>query len=257
MPPVPVIEVKNLDFGYTPDVLNLENVSFTVNAGAFGCIVGPNGGGKSTLLKLLLGLLKPQSGSIQVFGSSPEIARTRIGYMPQYHLLDDVFPATVLEVALMGRLKPGMCGAYRREDVECARDALREMECSQLEKRRFSALSGGQKQRVLIARALAGKPDLLLLDEPTANIDPGAEERFYATLAELRRRMTVLTVSHDLGFVMREVDQIICVNRQVQIHQAADFTAETANQIYHHQVNLIRHEHSCFCHCQAEGENRS
>jgi ABC-type bacteriocin/lantibiotic exporter with double-glycine peptidase domain len=118
-----------------------------------------------------------------------------------------------------------------------------------------SNVSGGQRQRVLIARALACQPEILFLDEPTANIDPGAEEQFYATLEELRKRMTVLTVSHDLGFVNSQVDSIICVNKVVSLHHAASFTAETANAIYHHEVNLIQHEHSCFCCC--ENERRS
>jgi ABC-type Mn2+/Zn2+ transport system ATPase subunit len=127
--------------------------------------------------------------------------------------------------------------------------ALEELGIADLADRSFADLSGGQRQRVLIARALACHPRLLLLDEPTANIDPGAEEQFYATLAVLRKRMTVLTVSHDLGFVNRETDVIICVNRKVSVHQAENFTAEAADAVYHHEMNFIRHDHDCFCHC--------
>jgi zinc transport system ATP-binding protein len=169
--------------------------------------------------------------------------------MPQYHKLDAAFPVSVLEVALMGRMRRNFWGRYTREDRQAALAALDEMGIADLEKRSFSALSGGPRQRVLIARALAGEPELLLLDEPTANIDPGAEEQFYATLAILRKRMTVLTVSHDLGFVNRETDVIICVNRKVSVHRAENFTAETADAVYHHEMNFIRHDHECFCHC--------
>ena len=142
---------------------------------------------------------------------------------------------------------------YTGDDRRAARRALEEIGMAQLADRSFSSLSGGQRQRVLIARARACDPELLLLDEPTANIDPGAEERFYGLLDELRKRMTVLTVSHDLGFVNREVDSVICVNRRVVKHRAADFSAETADAVYHHHVSLIQHDHSCFCHCGEGG----
>lgn len=251
----PVIQVKDLTFSYRKgDAPTLENVNFTVKCGESGCIVGPNGGGKSTLLKLMLGLLVPDSGSVSIFGVSPAAASRRIGYMPQYHQLDASFPATVLEVALMGRARRGLFGRYSSDDCDKAVSALKEMGCSGLEKRSFSTLSGGQRQRVLIARALASEPELLLLDEPTANIDPGAEEQFYSTLEELKSRMTVLTVSHDLGFVSRGTDHIICVNRNVSVHTSEDFTSEAADAVYHHKVNLIRHEHSCFCHCSGKAQ---
>lgn len=251
----PVIEVENLTFSYRKgDTPTLENVNFTVGFGESGCIVGPNGGGKSTLLKLMLGILTPDSGTIKIFGKTPAESARRIGYMPQYHQLDAAFPATVLEVALMGRARRNLFGCYSKEDRQEARAALEEMGCGGLEKRSFSTLSGGQRQRVLIARALASAPELLLLDEPTANIDPGAEEQFYSTLEILKGRMTVLTVSHDLGFVSRETDHIICVNRKVSVHTSGDFTSETADEIYHHKVNLIQHEHSCFCHCANHAE---
>ena len=252
----PVIEIKNLDFYYHPSQPVLENVSLTVEKGLSACIVGPNGGGKSTLLKLMLGLLSPVSGDIKIFGRTPVETRKKIGYMPQYHQLDTAFPATALEVALMGRITPKVFFRYSKIDRKAAMDAMEELDIADLAERSFASLSGGQRQRVLIARALAGDPELLLLDEPTANIDPGAEEQFYMMLAHLRKRMTVITVSHDLGFVNRDTDLIICVNRQVVLHNATSFTAETANQIYHHNVNLIAHDHSCFCHCNHQEENK-
>ncbi len=256
-PVVNAIEIKNLSFGYETNSLILENVNLTVKTGQSGCIVGPNGGGKSTLLRLLLGLLSPGSGSIRIFGTSPVEARRKIGYMPQYHQLDAAFPVTALEVVLMGRIHRGFWGRYSRADRDVARAALQEMGIEFLADRGFASLSGGQRQRVLIARALASEPELLLLDEPTANIDPGAEEQFYATLDILRRRMMVLTVSHDLGFVNREVDLVICVNRQVTIHTAGKFDAAAANAVYHHNVNAIQHDHACFCGCEQAGRKES
>lgn len=245
----PVIEVKDLCFSYEAGSTILEDVNFAIPEGQSGCIVGPNGGGKSTLLKLLLGLLSPDRGSIRLYGQMPRDSRRLVGYMPQYHQLDAAFPVTAIEVALMGCIKPGFFPFYTRKDRSNAMDALDELGIADLANRSFADLSGGQRQRVLIARALVCRPRLLLLDEPTANIDPGAEEQFYATLAILRKRMTVLTVSHDLGFVNRETDVIICVNRKVSVHRAENFTAETADAVYHHEMNFIRHDHECFCHC--------
>ena len=252
-----ILEIRGLDFAYTPGEPILTGVDLTLRAGESGCIVGPNGGGKSTLLKLILGLLQPTAGEIRLFGVPPCESRLRVGYMPQYHLLDPAFPVTVGEVVLMGRLRGGFKFRYSRADREAADAALEELGIAELAKHSFAALSGGQRQRVLIARAIVCEPELLLLDEPTANIDPGAGERFYATLETLRKRMTVLTVSHDLGFVNREIDRVICVNRTVSIHSASGFTAETADEVYHHHVKLIRHDHSCFCRCGEHGEGEA
>jgi len=251
----PIIEIKNVDFAYHSAEPVLEDVSLTLRAGESGCIVGPNGGGKSTLLKLMLGLLTPDRGTIRIFGKDPVSSRRSIGYMPQYHQLDAAFPASVMEVVLMGRITPRTLFGYRKSDRQAALSALEELGIADLAERSFAGLSGGQRQRVLIARALAGEPQLLLLDEPTANIDPGAEEQFYATLDKLREKMTVITVSHDLGFVHRQTDLVICVNRQVNLHQAADFTSQALDEVYHHHVGIIKHDHSCFCHCQHEEGN--
>lgn len=246
----PIVEVRNLNFQYDPGSRTLENVSFAILPGESASIIGPNGGGKSTLLKLILGLLSPDSGVIRVLGKSPVEARRKVGYMPQYHQLDAAFPILVREVVLQGTLRRGFWGRYSSQQRETARDALAEMGIAELENRSFAELSGGQRQRVLIARALASCPELLLLDEPTANIDPGAEEQFYGTLCELRKKMSILTVSHDLGFVNREIDKIICVNREISIHHADDFNQDLANHIYHHDVGLVHHDHACFCSCE-------
>lgn len=251
-----IVEIRDLSFAYEPGTPTLENVNLKLRCGESGSIIGPNGGGKSTLLKLLLGLLTPQSGTIRIFGESPADARGKIGYMPQYHQLDAAFPISVTEVVLQGTLTRRFWGRYNAEARRVAHEALGEMGIGALAERSFTELSGGQRQRVLIARALACRPQLLLLDEPTANIDPGAEEQFYATLSRLRSKMSILTVSHDLGFVSREIDHVICVNRHVSVHEAAKFDQTAADQVYRHGVHLVQHDHACFCNCGGEEAKR-
>ena len=244
-----MIEIHGLDFAYEGGQTVLENVDLVIRSGESAGIIGPNGGGKSTLLKLILGLIQPSCGSIRVLGLPPAEARRWVGYMPQYHQLDGAFPILVEEVVLQGTLHRGFWGRYSAAARTAAIDALDEMGIADLAKRSFAELSGGQRQRVLIARALAGHPKLLLLDEPTANVDPGAEEQFYATLNCLRRSMSILTVSHDLGFVSREIDRVICVNKQVVVHEGGTLDQETADRIYRHGVHLVEHQHGCFCNC--------
>ena len=240
-----IIEIKDLDFSYENNTPVLENVNLTFCELESACIVGPNGGGKSTLLYLLLGLLKPTRGSITVFGKTPLEARSQIGYMPQYIQLDQEFPICVSEVVLMGRLRDGFWGRYSREDRRVAQEAMEEMAVAPLAKRQFSELSGGQRQRVLIARALTCDPRLLLLDEPTANIDPGMQEQFYEILYKLNQRMSILTVSHDLGFVSNKINSVICVNRGVQVHPTNQLDGNMITDIYGYDVSLIRHDYRC------------
>ncbi len=244
-----IIEIHGLDFAYEGGQTVLENVDLIVREGESAGIIGPNGGGKSTLLKLILGLIQPSAGSIRVLGLPPAEARRWVGYMPQYHQLDGAFPILAEEVVLQGTLHRCAWGRYSSAARKAVADALDEMGIADLAKRSFAELSGGQRQRVLIARALAGHPKLLLLDEPTANVDPGAEEQFYATLNCLRRSMSILTVSHDLGFVSREIDRVICVNKQVAVHEGGTLDQETADRIYRHGVHLVEHQHDCFCNC--------
>ena len=244
-----MIEIHDLDFAYEGGATVLEKVDLTIKEGESAGIIGPNGGGKSTLLKLILGLIQPSSGSIRVLGLPPVEARRWVGYMPQYHQLDSAFPVLAEEVVLQGTLHRNAWGRYPAAARKAAADALEEMGIANLAKRSFAELSGGQRQRVLIARALAGHPKLLLLDEPPANVDPGAEEQFYATLKCLRRSMSILTVSHDLGFVSREIDRVICVNKHVVVHEGGTLDQATADRIYRHGVHLVEHQHGCFCNC--------
>ncbi len=240
-----VIKIERLSFAYQPAVPVLEGVDLSIRAREAVAVVGPNGGGKSTLFGLILGLLKPQTGSITVLGRKPEQARERIGYMPQYSVFDYEFPVSVMDVVLMGRLHFNRWGRYSAADKKAAFAALEEMGVAELARRPFFALSGGQRQRVLIARALAGEPELMLLDEPTSNIDPGAQKQFYEVLRKLAGRMTLLVVSHDLGFVSSWLSGVICINRQVHIHPVSELTGDLISNMYGYKVSMVRHDHCC------------
>lgn len=240
----PDIEINNLAFSYDT-VPVLEDVNLKVKHGEFATIVGPNGGGKTTLLRLLLGILKPVQGKIAVLGSTPEKARLRVGYMPQHADLDPQFPVTVMDVVMLGRLGRRFGGRYSKEDRQLALKALAEVQLESMVRTAFSTLSGGQKQRALIARALCCNPEMLLLDEPTANIDPEVEENLLTILQELNQRMTILLVSHDMGFVSRVVKSVICVNRRVLIHPTSRVDGTLIKDVYGDDYCMVRHDHRC------------
>jgi zinc transport system ATP-binding protein len=235
--------LNNVSFAYKQQAI-LENVTLSIPRREFASIVGPNGGGKTTLLKLLLGLIQPDQGKIQVLGTTPEKARGRMGYMPQYAHLDMNFPATVLDVVLMGRLRKTTFW-FSSADRSQAMAAIETVGMTSFVHTGFNTLSGGQKQRVLIARALCGKPDILLLDEPTANVDHETEENLFAILRELNRDMTILVVSHDLGFVSKYVKTVICVNRKVVIHPTSLVEGTMIKDIYYGDLKMVRHDHRC------------
>ena len=236
----PIIAVDKMTFGYGAEPI-LRDVNLAIQPHDLVTIIGPNGGGKTTLLKLILGLLEPQRGTVRVFGDTPRRARQRMGYTPQHTHLDPLFPVDVLDVVLMGRLGQGRWfGPYTAEDRRFALDALNEVGLDELHSRPLSALSGGQRQRVLIARALASDPELLLLDEPTSNLDAAAQDEFYELLRRLSERLTVVLVSHDMGFVSKFVRTVVCVNRHVCIHP----TDEQIVQLYGGQFRRVRHDHA-------------
>ena len=238
----PVIELEHVGFSYGSQPV-LEDVTLTVRERDFLCIVGPNAGGKTTLLKLVLGLLRPSGGTVRVFGGPPARSRSRIGYMPQHASLDPLFPVTVQDVVLMGRLTGSSpFGPYRRRDREEALHALDMLRLADVRRRSFADLSGGQRQRVLIARALVSSPDLLLLDEPTANVDAVLECELFELLNRLNERMTIALVTHDLGFVSRYVKRVVCVNRRVAVHRTSEITGEMIHEIYGSDVCMVRHD---------------
>ncbi|MDR3182111.1 MAG: ABC transporter ATP-binding protein [Planctomycetaceae bacterium] len=241
-PPVsiPAVQFEAVSFSYGGPVV-VEDASFEIEQGGFVSIVGPNGGGKTTLVKLMLGLLQAQSGTIQVFGKSPAVCGSRLGYTPQFLTVDFSFPLSVLDVVLMGRIRRRQLW-YTKADTAAARSALETMQLTDCVHEPFRNLSGGQRQRVLIARAVCGEPDILVLDEPTNNIDSQSEEILYDILTELNRRMTIVMVSHDIGFVSRCVTNVICVHRTVAVHSTAELDGKAIHQLYgHSDMKLVLH----------------
>lgn len=237
------IILDNVSFAYKQRNI-LEDVNLQICRGEFASIVGPNGGGKTTLLKLILGLIKPDTGKIRVLGKMPDQARQQVGYMPQYAHLDMDFPATVMDVVLMGRLSKTTLWFSKKDRVE-ALTAIDEVGMTTAVDTGFNELSGGQKQRILIARALCSRPEVLLLDEPTANVDVQAEENLLSILQKLNLKMTILLVSHDLGFVSKYVKSVICVNRRVVIHPTTLVNGALIKDIYHGDLKMVRHDHRC------------
>ena len=214
-----------------------------MHEGEFIGVVGPNGGGKTTLLKLILGLIRPDKGYIKVFGDTPVNSRPLVEYVPQHSTFDLDFPISVIDVVLMSTLsKTPLFGRYSKPDQEIAIKALEMVGIADLHKRHISELSAGQRQRVLLARALAGEAKLLILDEPTASVDSSNEEDIYKLLKEINKTSTIILVTHDLGFISIYVNRVACVNRLMQCHHTRDITGEIINDVYQRNVEMIRHK---------------
>lgn len=207
-----IISLKGVSFSYGREEL-LRDVGLSVKEGEFVGIIGPNGGGKTTLLKLILGELEPDKGTIRVFGKVPKEGRKGIGYLSQFKGIDFDFPITVEEVVLLSRIGGDMFKHYGAEDRDAAQKAMGRMGILHLRGRKLNELSGGQKQRVFVARALAGNPEALVLDEPMANMDMHIQESFYGILKELNKEMPIVIVDHDLEMVSGYASRIVCVNR--------------------------------------------
>jgi zinc transport system ATP-binding protein len=234
-PTVPAVRLDDVDFRYAgADTDALSGATLAIDGEEFVGVIGPNGGGKSTLLQLVLGLLEPRRGMIEVFGASPAAARSRVGYVPQRATIDAGVPASVLDVVLMGRLGPRSWGPrFARPDVDAARAALARTRVDDLERRAWSTLSGGQRQRVLIARALVSDVDLLLLDEPTAGVDTHREEELLDLLGELKAQLPIVMVTHDLPLVAGHMDRAVWVDRTVTAMPAAEVTVAGVERLMH------------------------
>lgn len=233
------VEIKDVSFSYNHQTI-LEDINLTIEDKDFVAIIGPNGGGKTTLLKIILGLLRQDKGEISVFGGKPEDNRNLIGYLPQHSYFDLDFPINVFETVLMGRYR-GLFKNYTDEDREIVLEALKDVEMEHFKDRQISRLSGGQMQRVLIARALARKPKLLLMDEPMASIDPEMQKNFYELTEKLKCKMALVLVSHDVGTVSMHVDKIACINQKLFYHGPAEEAAEGLEEIYHCPIEHISH----------------
>jgi zinc transport system ATP-binding protein len=238
---VEIVRLQDIRVNYG-NIPALEDVTLSIFQYDFLGIIGPNGGGKSTLLKVILGLVKPYSGSVSVFGKPPEQARSWIGYVPQRLSFDHDFPVSVWDVVMMGRYgKTGFFRRYNRGDKTAAEKALARVGMRDYRNKQIGRLSGGQQQRVFIARALVAEPKLLLLDEPTASIDPTMQTEFYELLEELKKSLTIVMVSHDIGAVSIYVDKIACLNLQLYYHGSKEITPEILEATYKCPVQLIVH----------------
>jgi len=220
----------------------LEGINLDINQDDFLGIIGPNGGGKTTLLRVILGLVKPSQGRVTVLGSTPKRRRKFVSYVPQHSLFDQDFPVSVWDVALMGRVgQAGLFKRYRKEDNKAALNALQTVEMLDLKDRQIGELSGGQQQRVFIARALVAEPKLLLLDEPTASVDAPMMTEFYELLERLKQRMAIVLVTHDISAVSTYVDKIACLNRRLFYHHSKEISAEELEATYQCPIQLIAH----------------
>ncbi len=227
-------------YGRTPAV---ENVCLDVEEGEFLGIIGPNGGGKSTLLKAILGLVPITSGTVEVLGGRPGKSGAPIGYIPQFSSLDRQFPITVLEVVLTGCLKTGISPFFRysEEDRKKALKLLERVGLQGLAGRRILELSGGEMQKMLIARALAVDPVLLLLDEPTASVDAASRGQIYSLLSELNEKMTIILVTHDLLAISSKVHKLACLNGTLVYHGEPELNENIVSSLYGCPVDLIAH----------------
>jgi zinc transport system ATP-binding protein len=236
----PAVCCQGVSFAYERETIIAE-ADFDIEAGESISVIGPNGGGKTTLLKLLLGLLKPDTGSIRIFDKAPGEGTTDVGYVPQSLSLDRRFPITAIDIVGMGLLHKNQLWGMRRDERDRAWQALKNLGLDEIAKKPFAHLSGGQKQGVLLARALVGNPRLLVLDEPTTHIDAAAQERLEAELKRLRGSLTLITVSHDLHFVSRGIGRVICVNRSVRVHPVEALEGDLTQRLFGQPVALVKH----------------
>jgi len=236
-----VISVQHLWAGYDDEPV-LEDVNLSVKEMDFIGLIGPNGGGKTTLLKVLLGLLPPMRGDVRVVGQGVKEGRRYVGYVPQSVELDRDFPISVWDVTRMGRLSHRrLLQRYTAEDEEIVARALRSVDMLDLRDHSIGALSDGQRQRVYIARALATEPQILLLDEPMASVDPQVSSGVYDLLNELNEHITILMVSHDMTAISSHVKTVGCINRRLFYHGEKQITPDMLEAAYQCPIDLIAH----------------
>lgn len=236
-----IVDLKDV-WVYYDEKIVLENINLIVKENDFLGIIGPNGGGKTTLLKVILGLIKPNRGDLKVFGGSPENNRTLIGYVPQLRQFNLDFPATVLDVVMTGRLnQTRMFRRYSPEDKKIANKVIEEVNMSHLRHHAIGKLSGGERQRVFMARALASEPKLLLLDEPTANVDKNLDTKLWEFFNNLKKTTPIILVTHDISAVSIYVDKIACLNRRLHYQGTKEITPEVLEDTYKCPVELIAH----------------
>lgn len=219
-----IVEFSDVSFNYDNSP-TLVDINFTIEKNDFVAIVGPNGGGKSTLLKLILAQIVPSKGTITVFGDKNFKSLEKLGYVPQFTSHQHDFPLRLIDMVLQSKLrKNSYFVRYSKEDKDRAIEILKMLKIGDYKDKFLSELSGGQRQRALIARALIDDPQLLILDEPTASVDISVEQDIYDILKELNKNMTILLVTHDVSFVSKYVNKVFCVNRYLHSHKLDDLT---------------------------------
>jgi len=222
--------------------VSLEDINLNIKEGDFLGIIGPNGGGKTTLLKLILGLIKPSRGSISILGAGVSKGRSKIGYVPQHTPFDHGFPISVREVVLMGHnAKTGLGKRYSVRDKKLAEEALEAVKMLDHAQDQIGGLSGGEQQRVFIARALLAEPKILLLDEPTSSVDYNIETELYKLLEKLQKKVAIVLVSHDIGAISVHVNKIACLNRRLYYHGSKEITEDILAATYQCPVQMIAH----------------
>lgn len=241
MPSEAIISLRNVWVGYDSTPV-LEDINLDIISGDFIGLIGPNGGGKTTLLRALIGLIEPMQGEISIMGESPKKGRCHIGYVPQLVAFDKEFPISVWDVVKMGRLGcKGILHKMQRGDEQIITTSLEQVGVLDLHTQAIGDLSVGQRQRVYIARALATQPQILLLDEPTASVDPQATQNIYELLHDLNQNMTIIMVSHNMEAVSSHVKSIGCINHRLYYHGNKEITSEMVNAIYNCPIDLIAH----------------
>ncbi len=246
-----IIEVNNVSYTYGGPEFAVKDVSFNIHKGDYLGVIGPNGGGKTTLLRLMLGLLTPTKGRISMFGHDLQTFRDwyKIGYVPQKAtFVDPNFPITVEEVVSMGTYaKRGLFRFPTGQDHKHVHDALAQVEMLPFKKRLIGDLSGGQQQRVFIARALAAEPEVIFLDEPTVGVDTTTQEQFYLLLRKLNRKLdlTLILVLHELDVIAREATEIVCINGSLVSYCTPEELAKPGGieKLYGKDLKYILHDH--------------
>jgi len=256
-----IVSIKDLSFSYNKDII-LENINLTINKKDFLAIIGPNGGGKSTLLKLILGLNKLQIGDIKILGDKPSINFSNIGYVPQNTNINTDFPIKVIDVVLMGHIQVQHNShdkwwhkifkiGYNQSEILCALGALKQVGMDKFANTKIGSLSGGQRQRVMIARSLCTHPKILLLDEPTASIDAQGQKQIYDLLKQLNKTITIIVVSHDISVILNYATKVAHINKTLTYHNIQNIKDINANKEHFCEVELLQmlntNKKSCKC----------
>ncbi len=239
-----VLDIADVSFAFpdSPKTV-LQDIVLRVNKSDFLAIIGPNGGGKTTLIKLIIGEYTPLSGTITVLGKTPCLGCQDIGYVPQFFSFEHSFPITVYDVVLMGRLKyRRFLRRYSPQDHNAVMNTIDTVRLTSYARNKISTLSGGQLQRMVIAQALVSQPKILILDEPTASVDIRAEREIFNLLKTLSETIAIIIVSHDIHFISHYVRNVACLNRKMSVHPAEEVTHSTIYETYGHPIVCVDHK---------------